>query len=333
VLAGSPVAPVGSGDLLKGWNLSRPVSKWRVAVGLAWIGGQALAQVITGVDYTQITTGGLVAQNVNGAIVTTSVGSSASGTGTFSPMLNLLGNTATLEGISTDGTLSGDPVNVWTMARSFSELATVAVSGSATSYYSFYADLNEPNSVDRYLSIDSLSIYARSGPTTNPSGASLTAFLGDSTAPRLVWSMDTLASDLKTVVQDRTLLVNEASSGSGTANLLFLIPASFFTAAGVTTNDYFYVHMKVGAIGTFITPAGTYDFDNAGGFEEVGIAAGLGTLTLPSLQASLVVVPEGTTGGAAVVLAGGCLFGLARFFRHRVGKCDKATGSTCTLRP
>lgn len=135
------------------------------------------------------------------------------------------------------------------------------------------------------------------------------------------------------MVQDRTLLVNEASSGSGTANLLFLIPASFFTAAGVTTNDYFYVHMKVGAIGTFITPAGTYDFDNAGGFEEVGIAAGLGTLTLPSLQASLVVVPEGTTGGAAVVLAGGGLFGMARFFRHRVGKCDKATGSTCTLRP
>ena len=328
------MAPVGSGDLLKGWNLSRPVSKWRVAVGLAWIGGQALAQVITGVDYTQITTGGLVAQNVNGAIVTTAVGTSATGTGTFNPMLRIQGNTDTLEGISTDGTLSGDAQKTWTMARSFSELATVGVSGNPSTYYSFYLDLNEPNSGDRYLSIDSFSVYARTGPSTSPSGASLTAFLGDATAPRLVWSLDTLDTDQKTVVQDRALLVNEASSGSGTANLLVLIPDSYFTAAGVASGDYFYVHAKVGAIGLFTLPgSGTFNYNNAGGFEEVGIAAGLGTLTLPSLQASLVVVPEGTTGGAAVVLAGGCLFGLARFFRHRVGKCDKATGSTCTLRP
>lgn len=290
------------------------------AAALILMSERVAAQVITGVDYTQIIAGGLFFQNVNGAIVTTGVGTSATGTGTFNPMLRVQGNTDVLEGISTDGTLSGDATRTWTMARPFSDLATVGVSGSATTYYSFYLDLNEPNSADRYLSIDSFSIYARTGPTTNPNGSSLTTFLGDATTPRLVWSLDTLDTDQKTVVQDRALLVNEASSGSGTANLLILIPDSYFTAANASAADFFYVHAKVGAIGLFTVPgSGSYNFNNAGGFEEVGIVAGLGTLTLPSLQASLVVVPEATTGGTAVALAGGVVVALRRFLSRRTG--------------
>jgi hypothetical protein len=270
------------------------------------------------------------AANVNGAFITTSAGTSSSGTGTFGGYLTVGGNTDALEGISTDSNSLIMP-NVTASQTSalpanLLSAASVTINGVSGNFYSFYLDLNEPNSADRYVSVDTISIYARPGPTTAVDASNITALLANngtgSNVPRLVWSMDTLAADQRTVVTDRSLLVNELSSGSGTANLLILIPQSYFTAANVVAADFLYIHYGEGFVPIFTVNSGTYNFNNAGGFEEFGIVRNLGTLTANASTITTTTVPEAGVWkgilGVTVLVCGHSVSRLRRTLRVRV---------------
>ena len=249
---------------------------------------------------------------VNGGIIATAASPlGSSGTGTFGGFLRVSDIASPmLEGISTDGALMpqvGDSQTSALPATALTPAMLVTIVGEVGNFYAFALDLNEPNSGDRFVSVDSVSIYA--GTTATFSATDIDNFLGNSPTPTLIWSMDTLDVDQKTVVTDRTLLVNEDSSGSGTANLLFFIPQSLF--AGVQTTDFLFIHYKEGVVATFTVPSGTHDYGNAGGFQEFGLMSGLTSITtLPPIVPPN-FVPEGSTFGslAVVGLGLGVLFG------------------------
>jgi len=264
--------------------------------------------------YYDVTTAGTIA-NVNGAQIFTASGASSTGTGTFGGFLRLSGNGAMTEGISSDS--QGSAPNLMstvgasqTHAMTYATLTGAPVSTiGSTSYYAFYFDLNEPQNVnDRYISLDSLTIYSSSvGPTVWAN--SLSGFTGSGTSgapnnfpganPTVRWSLDNLDANKYSVASggDRTVLIDTSvvGGGSGSGDMYVLVPTSNFSSMGV--NDYVYFYAQFGGAGTI----GSINYGSQGGFLEVGlVTAGLTFTSLPSspIAPSPSPAPESVPGSA-----------------------------------
>ena len=174
------------------------------------------------------------------------------------------------------------------------------------SYYSFYFDLNEPQNGNRYISLDSLTIYSSStGPTVW--ATSLADFTGSGTSgaprnfpganPTVRWSLDDLQSDKYSVQSggDREVLIDTSvtGGGSGSGDMYVLVPTSNFSSLGAS--DYIYFYSQFGAAGT----VGGINYASDGGFLEVGlVTAGLTITSLPSNVISPSAAPETTPSAA-----------------------------------
>jgi hypothetical protein len=277
------------------------------ALGLLIAGASsAFAQT----TYYDVTTAGTIA-NINGAQIFTSAGSGSSGTGTFGGFLTLGGNGSVNLGISSDSSgpganLMADVTGSQTSALPTATLTAAPVSTiGSTSYYSFYFDLNEPQTASRqYISLDSLTIYSSSvGPTVWANSLADFTSSGNSGAPNnfqganptVRWSLDDLASDKYTVTNDRSVLIDTSviGGGSGTGDMYVLVPTADFSTLG--SNDYLYFYASFGGAGV----VGTIDYSSHGGFAEVGLVTGGLTFTsLPSTIISPSAVPETVPGSA-----------------------------------
>lgn len=209
-----------------------------------------------------------VAHGVNGAtILTLAAPFSSTGTGTFGGYLKLLTNDPVVTGIST----SSNSVMPQVGASQTSSITRTELMASATqlngagSFIPFVLDLNEPNTVDSFLSIETFRIYHAS--TGNLSATSLADFL--SGGPTLVWDMDSGG--------DVTLLVDEdTSAGSGQGNMMIAVPGSNFNQ----TDGFYYVFAEMGLEGDL----STRDYGNKGGFEEIGLMTGFTNLNTTALR-------------------------------------------------
>ncbi len=165
--------------------------------------------------------------------------------------------------------------------------------GSGVGFFAFGLDINEPASgASPYLSLDELEIWI--SPNQLANGSSYANLTGLSNVQK-VYDMDAGPGG------DSSILVNYliSSSGSGRADLAFLLPQATITnVAGVNANWYVYFYSKVGEVGTTLDV--NKDFgENAGGFEEWGTLSGF-NFFVPA------VVPEASTFGS--VSAIGLLF-------------------------
>lgn len=217
-----------------------------------------------------------VASGVNGATVFTLASPfSSTGTGNFGGYLTLQSNLPTLSGVSTSSNSVMPTVsNAKTSSISYANLigSTTALNG-AGSFIPFTLDLNEPNTADSFLSIDTFRVYHAS--TASLSATSLSDFLSNS--PTLVWDMDG-AGDVSLLVDEDT------SAGSGQGNMMIAVARSYFTQ----TNGFYYIYAEVGAEGVI----DTRDYGNKGGFEEIGLITGLTNLDTSSLRT---VAPQNLT--------------------------------------
>ena len=174
------------------------------------------------------------------------------------------------------------------------------------SYYSFYFDLNEPQNGNRYISLDSLTIYSSSTGRT-VWATSLADFTGSGTSgapnnfpganPTVRWSLDDLQSDKYSVQSggDRAVLIDTSvtGGGSGSGDMYVLVPTSNFST--LRASDYIYFYSQFGAAGT----VGGINYASDGGFLEVGlVTAGLTFTSLPSNVIAATAAPETTPSAA-----------------------------------
>lgn len=217
-----------------------------------------------------------VAHGVNGAtILTLAAPFSSTGTGTFGGYLKLLTNNPTVSGISTSSnSVMPDVGASQTSSITYAELMASATKlNGGGSFIPFVLDLNEPNTADSFLSIETFRVYHAS--TANLSATSLANFLSGS--PTLVWDMDSAG--------DVTLLVDEnTSAGSGQGNMMIAVPGSNFTQ----TSGFYYVFAEMGLEGDL----STRDYGNKGGFEEIGLMTGFTDLNTTALRT---VAPQNET--------------------------------------
>jgi len=304
------------------YKKSRKLALSSSFVGIALLGaGTAQAQT----TYYDMVTSGLIS-NLNGAeIFTAGSPTSSTGSGTFNPYLGLSSNTPIEVGLATSSNTAGDRMasvdKPRTDAFGLVDLgaATTQMSGSG-SYYSFYFDINETGA-DPYLSLDALTIYRASGASPNTAGnpnvdaSNLPNFITNANAS-VVWSLDDLAADKYTVTVDRSLLSVSGGGGSGHGDYYVLIPTSAF--GSIANDDYFYIYAEFGAAGVQTVSAGTYDFGNTGGFEEIGIASSLGNFsTVPSIISPLSPAPEANGGATVPLTLGGLALAYARRLRRQ----------------
>ncbi|MFZ9854484.1 MAG: hypothetical protein ACO3I0_05145 [Limisphaerales bacterium] len=277
------------------------------ALGLLVAGASSAFAQIT---YYDVSTPGTIA-NVNGGQIFTSAGSGSTGTGTFGGFLRLGGSGSVNVGISSDSSgsalnLMADVLAPQTAALTSATLtAAPATTIGGTSYYAFYFDLNEPQTLNRqYISLDSLIIYSSSvGPTVWATSLADFTSSGNSGAPNnfqganptVRWSLDDLGSDKYTVTNDRSVLIDTSviGGGSGTGDMYALVPTAAFSGLG--SSDYLYFYASFGGAGV----VGSIDYSSQGGFGEVGlVTSGLTFTSLPSTIISPSVVPETVPGSA-----------------------------------
>lgn len=252
------------GDARKNQIHSNPMKKKIVSfLTLPMLAGTASASI----SYFTFDSPG-VAHGVNGAtILTLAAPFSSTGTGTFGGYLKLLTNDPVVSGIST----SSNSVMPQVGASQTSSITRAELMASATqlngggSFIPFVLDLNEPNTVDSFLSIETFRIYHAS--TGSLSATSLADFL--SGGPTLVWDMDSAG--------EVTLLVDEdTSAGSGQGNMMIAVPSSNFNQ----TDGFYYVFAEMGLEGDL----STRDYGNKGGFEEIGLMTGFTNLNTTALR-------------------------------------------------
>jgi hypothetical protein len=176
-----------------------------------------------------------------------------SGTGGYNTFLALSGNDGNIAGFNSDDEGAVEPSNP-DQDLSKSEtvlLASVPITTiNGVQYYEIRVDLNEANSnPDGQISLDGFQLYA--------SGSSTIQTLGDLTNPmmaKLIYDLDAGG--------DKSLLLSEVSTGSGTDDYSIFIPVTLFGDANPATT-YLYVNAALGYEGG--------DYVENSGFEEFNI--------------------------------------------------------------
>jgi len=228
------------------------------------------------------------------------------GTGVFQPFLSYQ-RRGTEEGVNTSqggsgqGFIDDKRVPQWTHDLHLNELGTITRSG--VSYYAFELDANETGvgNPNRLLSIDDIRIYTSSSSPFNSiqnDNQLHTAINGD-TLGTLRYAQNEPNGTANYVLIDASRRTEGSTSGSGSSDMLVLVPQSLFAGAGA--NDFV----------TFYTINGVHD--EAGddgsdaGFEEWR------ALTGPA------AVPDG---GSTLLLLGSALIplGLLRARREMSSK-------------
>jgi len=233
------------------------------------------------------------------------------GTGVFQPFLSYQ-KRGTEEGINTSqlgngqGVLDDKRVPQWTHDLHLNELQRVGLDllpVGTGGYYAFELDANETGvgSVNRLLSIDDIRIYTSAtspfvgaGGTIGNDQQAHAAITADSAAlGTLRYAQNEPNGIANYVLIDASRRTEGSTSGSGSSDMLVLVPASLFAGAGV--NDFV----------TFYTLNGAHD--DAGddgsdaGFEEWRALTGPG-------------VPDG---GSTLLLLGSVFASLGLFARGR----------------
>jgi len=228
------------------------------------------------------------------------------GTGVFQPFLSYQ-RRGTEEGVNTSqggsgqGFIDDKRVPQWTHDLHLNELGTITRGG--VSYYAFELDANETGvgNPNRLLSIDDIRIYTSSSSPFNSianDNQLHTAINGD-TLGTLRYAQNEPNGTANFVLIDASRRTEGSTSGSGSSDMLVLVPQSLFAGAGA--NDFV----------TFYTINGVHD--EAGddgsdaGFEEWR------ALTGPA------AVPDG---GSTLLLLGSALIplGLLRARREMSSK-------------
>jgi len=225
------------------------------------------------------------------------------GTGVFQPFLSYQ-KKGTEEGVNTSlggngqGFLDDKRVPQWTHDLHLNELGTITRSG--VSYYAFELDANETGvgNPNRTLSIDDIRIYTKgTDPFANIANDSqIHAALADgqTTLGTLRYAQNVPGGTAANwVLIDASRRTEGSTSGSGSSDMLVLVPTSLFAGAGA--NDYVVFYTINGAA------HGAGDFSDAG-FEEWRALTGA-----PS-------VPDG---GSTLLLLGSVFASLGLFARGR----------------
>lgn len=180
------------------------------------------------------------------------LGAQGAGTGLFYPFLRLNG-TAVERGYNTSSRpLVFDEDASWTKKLQLYQVPYLWQGGKR--YFVFNLDVNEPNNINRYLSLDQVKIYTHptepATPPTNPD------FLGT-----LRYEMDAGNT------QNRVLLNGNYSSGSGSSDMEMLVPVDLF--GGANTDVFVFLYSVFGELGAVnVSPGGTGSWANHSGFEE-----------------------------------------------------------------
>jgi hypothetical protein len=162
---------------------------------------------------------------INGAIFQRFSPETSTGTGQVEPFVRIQGR-GVQEGYNTDGTVEFDTKsNLWTNSLLLSDLAVVPVDG--VNYRGFLLDINQSKGSKGLLSLDELKVYLESS-------GDISAYPESFGSP--VYDLD--AVDDSWVKLDTGL----AGSGSGSGDMLALIPDSVFAGPG----QYVYLYSKFG---------------------------------------------------------------------------------------
>jgi len=218
-------------------------------------------------SYLNLTTAG-ASGVINGATFTQ--GSTGSGTGVFPAFVQVDGGGSppVHEAYNTtaNNTLDNGSSPTFNHEIRISDIPIFFIGGVA--HYSFLLDINESaGGGDQYISLDELKVItstsANQSTTPLPTG--------------------TLRYDMNSPGPGNGVLLDfSLGSGSGTGDMAFVVPVSFF--AGSLSTDFVYLYSKFGVLGTltagnsFGAPAGNYA--NSDGFEEWAFGAS-NTSTVP----------------------------------------------------
>ena len=196
-----------------------------------------MATTYDATGYVEQTIGGLIVHHLTTAERVTS------GSGIYGPFLHQDSNGPSSIGYNSDE--SGNPLDVGssqTEALTLSEIPIIYRGGIA--YYEFRLDVNEPNNDARQVALEQLRIYTASRE------ASLADYNNGFSAPGVFTTVFDLDAG-----EDRRVLLSDDSTGGGTDDYAFYIPASAFSGDPAAT----YV--------TFVSQFGPNP-DEDGGFEE-----------------------------------------------------------------
>jgi hypothetical protein len=152
-----------------------------------------------------------------------------------------------------------DPLN-YTHDLRLNQLGSIVVNG--VEYYQFLLDINEPGNTKALLSLDDLQIY------TSTEGSLRTRNLSQ---------LGTLRYDLDAGGDHWILLDAARNSGSGSGDMLALIPTRLF--AGAKATDFIYLYSQFG------THFESKSDDSEAGFEEWAVVAGPAGFPCPSATA------------------------------------------------
>jgi len=223
------------------------------------------------------------------------------GTGVFQPFLSYQRG-GTEEGVNTShggngqGFLDDKRVPQWTHDLHLNELGTITRNG--VSYYAFELDANETGSgnPNRLLSIDDIRIYTSNASPfagINSDDALHTAIANDALGT-LRYAQNEPNGTANYVLIDASRRTEGSTSGSGSSDMLVLVPTSLFAGAGA--NDFVTFYTKNG-----VNDSAGDDGSNAG-FEEWRALTG---------------APGVPDGGTTLLLLGSVFASLGLFARGR----------------
>ncbi len=206
---------------------------------------------IQGLTAATIDLGAENSGTVNGAIVLFT-DKQPTGTGVIRPFVRIQAK-ETEEGYNTSGRPlpfdEKDPLN-YTHDLKLSDLGVTNSLGLG--YYAFLLDVNDPGAAKKkMLSLDSVKIF------TSATGSQTT---------RTVSSLGTLRFDLDAGGNNTILLDAKRNHGSGSGDMILLVPQALF--AGAKASDYVYLYSKFGI---------TAEAEAEGGFEEWATLGGIDT--------------------------------------------------------
>jgi PEP-CTERM motif len=202
-------------------------------------------------------------------------GATLSGSGVFPAFVQVTGNDPIHDAYNTTVNNVGDngASDIFNHEVALSSVPIFTQGG--VSYYSFFLDINEANNaIDKYLSLDLLTV------TTSPTANQSSTPLPTGTTR---WSM---------AATDNIVLNFDLESGSGRADMEFLVPLSAF--AGALPTDFVYLYSSFGALG--INPSGlpAGNYGNSGGtFEEWALGRSGGSVPSVPEPNSLLLLGTG----------------------------------------